>query len=568
MRPAAADAADGGAPMPARGYWLVGSDGGVFSFGRARFFGSTGSMVLNKPIVATAATPSGFGYWILASDGGVFSFGDAGFYGSTGAMTLNRPIVGMTPTPTGLGYWLVATDGGIFAFGDAGFYGSTGAMTLNRPIVGMTPTPTGLGYWLVATDGGIFAFGDASYFGSTGNKPLNRPIVGMAPTPTGLGYRLVATDGGIFAFGDAGYYGSTGNKPLNRPIVGMAPTPTGLGYWLVATDGGIFAFGDAAYFGSTGAMTLNRPIVGMAVPPQVVAPEVSIFYYPWHATQPHDGFWHHWQSNGHDPPNDIGSNFWPTRGLYSNRDPVVLDAQFTDMAGAGIDVAISSWWGRNSYEDSVLPGVTNAARAHGVRVAIHLEPYAGRSPASVADDIRYLNATYGITDFYVYEMNRSPVADWAAAAASLSGVRVLAQSGNITRMRSGAFADDVRAAGFSGVYTYDAIRYSTQDFAAVCTNAHQFNGTRAGSALAVVAPEGGQRYDNLWAGAIDAGDFVSITSYNEWHEGTQIEPATRHCFPDGYCSDGYELMYGKTGVAAERAFLDRTAEWSATFKRA
>ena len=120
-----------------KGYWLVASDGGVFSFGDASFYGSTGAMTLNKPIVAAMATPDGKGYWLVASDGGVFSFGDASFYGSTGAMTLNKPIVAAMSTPDGKGYWLVAADGGIFSFGDAGFYGSTGAMTLNKPIVGV-----------------------------------------------------------------------------------------------------------------------------------------------------------------------------------------------------------------------------------------------------------------------------------------------------------------------------------------------------------------------------------------------------------------------------------------------
>ena len=73
----------------------------------------------------------------MASDGGIFTFGDATFYGSTGGMHLNQPIVGMAATPDGKGYWLVASDGGIFAFGDAAFYGSTGSLKLNKPIVGM-----------------------------------------------------------------------------------------------------------------------------------------------------------------------------------------------------------------------------------------------------------------------------------------------------------------------------------------------------------------------------------------------------------------------------------------------
>ena len=117
---------------------MVASDGGIFSFGDARFYGSTGSLHLNQPIVGMASTPDGQGYWMVASDGGIFSFGDARFYGSTGALHLNKPIVGMAGTPDGRGYWMVASDGGIFSFGDARFYGSTGSLQLESPIVSMT----------------------------------------------------------------------------------------------------------------------------------------------------------------------------------------------------------------------------------------------------------------------------------------------------------------------------------------------------------------------------------------------------------------------------------------------
>ena len=252
------------AAPPSSGYWIGASDGGIFSFGSAQFFGSAGSLHLNRPIVGMAATADHQGYWLVASDGGIFSYGDAAFEGSTGAMKLNRPVVGMAATPDGKGYWLVASDGGIFSFGDASFEGSTGALTLNRPVVGMATTPDGKGYWLVASDGGIFAFGDASFAGSTGSLRLNSPVVGMAATPDGKGYWLVASDGGIFAFGDAAFEGSTGALRLNRPVVGMTSTPDGKGYWLVASDGGIFAFGDAAFEGSTGSLSLNKPVVAIA----------------------------------------------------------------------------------------------------------------------------------------------------------------------------------------------------------------------------------------------------------------------------------------------------------------
>jgi hypothetical protein len=246
------------------GYRLVAADGGVFSVGDAGFYGSTGNIHLNQPIVGGVATGTNRGYWFVASDGGIFNYGDAAFYGSTGNIHLNQPIVGMAATPSGHGYWLVAADGGIFNFGDAKFFGSTGNIRLNQPIVGMAATGSGHGYWLVAADGGIFNFGDAKFYGSTGNIHLNQPIVGMAATPSGHGYWFVARDGGIFNYGDARFYGSTGALRLAQPVVGMRATGPGAGYWFVAADGGIFSFGDAEFCGSTGRLRLNSPIVGLS----------------------------------------------------------------------------------------------------------------------------------------------------------------------------------------------------------------------------------------------------------------------------------------------------------------
>jgi hypothetical protein len=247
-----------------QGYRFVASDGGIFDYGNATFWGSTGSIRLNAPMVGMAVTPSTNGYWMVASDGGIFTYGDAPFYGSMGGQRLNRPIVGMASVPSGGGYWLVAADGGIFTFGKAQFFGSTGGMRLNKPVVGMAATPDGGGYWLVASDGGIFTYGDAHFYGSTGSLVLNSPVVGMAAGPGGNGYWLVAADGGIFDYGSAGFYGSAGSIHLNQPVVGMASTPDSKGYWLVAADGGIFTYGDALFYGSTGSIRLNKPIVGMS----------------------------------------------------------------------------------------------------------------------------------------------------------------------------------------------------------------------------------------------------------------------------------------------------------------
>jgi len=247
-----------------QGYWEVASDGGIFTFGTAAFYGSMGSTPLNAPVVGMAATADQGGYWEVASDGGIFSFGDAQFYGSMGGIKLNAPVVGMAATPTGKGYWEVASDGGIFSFGAARFYGSMGGQHLNAPIVGMAAAPTGKGYWEVAKDGGIFTFGAATFSGSMGGTTLNAPVVGMAAAPTGKGYWEVAKDGGIFTFGTATFSGSTGGTTLNAPMVGMAATPDGGGYWEIASDGGVFSMGDAVFQGSMGGKHLNQPVVGGA----------------------------------------------------------------------------------------------------------------------------------------------------------------------------------------------------------------------------------------------------------------------------------------------------------------
>ena len=160
-----------------------------------------------------APNPDGNGYWLVASDGGVFSFGfsyvNTTFYGSMGGKTLHRPIVGMASTADGLGYWLVASDGGIFAFGDAPFLGSKGGKSLNRPIVGMASTTDGHGYWLVASDGGVFTFGDAPFAGSLGGTHLNGQIVGMSLSG--------ATTGSVLAAGLPSFYSVPTQLPPGPP---------------------------------------------------------------------------------------------------------------------------------------------------------------------------------------------------------------------------------------------------------------------------------------------------------------------------------------------------------------
>jgi hypothetical protein len=134
-----------------------------------------------------ASTPDGGGYWLVASDGGIFTFGDARFFGSAGALPLRQPIVGMAATPDGGGYWLAAADGGVFTYGDAPFAGAPSTWA-----AAIVPTASGAGYWVADRMGRLWTFGDATSAGDAGGA-LTSPVA-TAVGPAG-GIRVVATDG-------------------------------------------------------------------------------------------------------------------------------------------------------------------------------------------------------------------------------------------------------------------------------------------------------------------------------------------------------------------------------------
>ncbi len=290
------------------------------------------------------------------------------------------------------------------------------------------------------------------------------------------------------------------------------------------------------------------------------AGQVAIFYYPWYGTPARDGEWQHWQQHNSAPPAKIASGWYPVRGPYSSSDPAVVHAQMHEIASSGIQTVIVSWWGPGSVEAGRLPDVARAARAAGLRVAVHIEPYPGRTPALLEPEITAL-AAQGISDFYVYDSTKTPDSEWRALNSRLHGVRVLANT---------ALPGKAEAGGFAGFYTYDVYVYDGSSFQRICESARLhglvcapsvgpgYNALRATGDTRIRGRRDGATYDSMWRNAIRAAaDVVTITSYNEWHEGTQIEPAKLVGPP--YAS--YDGAYGRVGRAAQLAYLDRTGYW-------
>lgn len=354
-----------------------------------------------------------------------------------------------------------------------------------------------------------------------------------------------------------------------------------------APDAGAQAAAHVSASGSSHSRTADRaPRAAGKTAAAEGSQNVHLFYYPWYGSPAVNGSWRHWPQGGHNPPDDIGADYYPALGAYDSGDMEGAVAQhMKEVKQSGAGVIVYSWWGRGGYEDRLARGVLDAAAEEGIKVAWHLEPYSGRTAASTVSDIQYINAIYGghrafyrsaehgdRPAFYVFESLR--ITDWTALDEVTGTSIVLAQT-----------TDTTKIAHFSGMYTYDGIAGATApgwkqagDYARAHgliwapSVAPGYIDDRAvpGNTTPTLDRAKGAAYDRQWNNALDPAvggspAWVSVTSFNEWHEGSSIEPADSSP-PAGHGYLTFEGAYGKTGEAAETAYLDRTAYWVDRFE--
>ena len=254
-----------------KGYYLVGSDGGIFTFGGAQFYGSTGSLKLQRPVVGITATVNEGGYWLVASDGGIFSFGDAGFYGSIPGLGLapagtSEASTSMPPSsawchPSTVAAtsWSLLTEGSSHSVtppsrarvrGLAGVGGGRSRRSRCQRS----------GLLARHATGNIYTFGNATYFGAPG--PQSSPVTSMVRTTDGLGYWVLLANGSVYAYGDAVDRGSPlGSVAAPNSASAIFTTSDGGGYWVASANGEVFTYGDAPYDGGMSGTHLNGSII-------------------------------------------------------------------------------------------------------------------------------------------------------------------------------------------------------------------------------------------------------------------------------------------------------------------
>ncbi|WP_443059985.1 ThuA domain-containing protein [Streptomyces sp. NBC_00467] len=413
------------------------------------------------------------------------------------------------------------------------------------------------------------------------------------------GYASVATAGArtftakVSSAGAGGTIEVRAGSATGTPLGSVRVAPTGGWETFTTVSTTLTATGSGPLFlrftGGSGALFDIDTFTLATAPPvtEALSQNVHLFYYPWYGTPAGQGSWRHWQQGGRTPPGDIGADLYPALGPYDSGDTAgAVDQHMRWTAQSGAGVLVYSWWGRGGYEDGIARRVMDAAQRHGIKVAWHIEPYAGRTAQSVVDDIRYLNSTYGghpafyrdaahgnRSAFYIFESLR--IADWTALDQVTASSIVLAQT-----------TDTTKIAHFSGLYTYDGIAGATApgwkqagDYARANnliwapSVAPGYVDDRAvpGNTTPTLGRSNGATYDKEWNNALDPAiggspAWVSVTSFNEWHEGSSIEPAAADP-PAGHGYQTYSGAYGKTGAAAETAYLDRTKYWVGEFEK-
>lgn len=317
-----------------------------------------------------------------------------------------------------------------------------------------------------------------------------------------------------------------------------------------------------------------------------VPKKVLAFYYPWYGTPDTSGRWVHYQGVDQDKQTIASSTHYPAIGPYDSHDPEVVDYHMRLLKEAGIDGIIVSWWGINTFEDRAMPLILDKAQRYGIEVTIYLETEDyDQKPQRVlftSHDLHYILNKYSEHPSF-FKVNGKPVVfvygrvmsqlsadEWMTVIqdveSDLGPFLLIADGINVYNMTV-----------FDGSHTYNPLNMVTRagsELRQVATDAFveavcQQEAAGKISTVTIIPGyddrkirkpgmlaerRGGKLYTTLWEAAIAANpDWVLITSFNEWHEGSEIEPSNE---------------YGDTYIRLTRAFATKFKSKPASRKAA
>jgi serine/threonine protein kinase len=339
------------------------------------------------------------------------------------------------------------------------------------------------------------------------------------------------------------------------------------------------------------------PVVG-----EDPSPDVGAFYYPWYGSADIEGDWYHWQDESTESFSDILSDYYPILEPYSSMHLDVIAQHFAWLRQAGVGFIVSSWWGENSHEDKAVPLLLEMGERYGIKVAFHLEPYEGFTPEQLVHNVRYLYETYGdhpafyrtteskfwIQDdrpkglFFLREptipFGEEDYVDYEYWLGAIDEIHNMPDGGIV--IAETLDAGWLYFSQFDGIYNY-ALLEPNFDYAVripmyswyVPGVIPGFSCRRVGCPDDLYLPrDNGETYNIQWQAALFTStrpDLVIISSFNQWHEGTQIEPAAPGFETDeGRVYEGYEGLGPEDYLYITKEFAHhyQTAEWPPEYR--
>jgi len=317
--------------------------------------------------------------------------------------------------------------------------------------------------------------------------------------------------------------------------------------------------------------------------------KVLAFYYPWYGNptdytndtygidDPTGSDWYHWNEGTTfeekiPTPDDYSGTNTPVYGLYDSNDPNLIKKHLDLAKQAKIDALICSWWGIDHETDITFKNILTVAKnvRTSIKFTLYYETNQHRfinNPISdtiktISDEVIYIFDEYYESPYF-FMVNNKPVLFFYTTMifSPLVWDKIIA---NIRNKYDCFLIADVLLApevkieilsSFDGIHTYNPTFYINQqrqissDKSSLGTIGDLYKSmiqvARSNDKLCalttipgyddrvirdpgiLIKRDDGDTYDYLWKKCLDA-DWVLITSFNEWHEGTEIEPSEEY----------------------------------------
>ncbi|MEM0483724.1 MAG: endo-1,3-alpha-glucanase family glycosylhydrolase, partial [Pyrobaculum sp.] len=311
-------------------------------------------------------------------------------------------------------------------------------------------------------------------------------------------------------------------------------------------------------------------------------------YHNWYSDAPS---WIHWTWSGRHPSRVINgrrviaSAHYPLIGPYDSRDPRVIKYHITISKHAGIDAFAIDWYGPGSFEDSSIELYLSIAEEMGFKIAIEYEPKirmewgsGTRSDriAQVIYDLRYILSKYAKHPAYL-KINGKPVIfyfwpsmltvrEWYYVFQKLreEGYEAVHIAEGVNPLLlthfTGIYEWQPLWIEAAGITSWDRLREISKilrEYASLYPgrvflagvwpgfNDEGVNGWGYGARRYL----GGERfngtlYENQWRVVLEERPHaVVITTFNDWNEGTEIEPSLEYGFKFMEITREYAYQY-------------------------